>query len=291
MHVGMDLYCSIFVQYPGTHEGLEGLVRALPVWQEPDLRAILAVDSNDYKKGPVSKASQTANWLHYEWVLELRFDEIPPNLERAIRAVTAAVRGLKSAGFDAVPSCDYEDQLPEDVRWVARAEDQAPIKSVNRPRVTAYSPDSKNQESPQFDPFCLKCGYCLHGVTERCPECGTPFDLHDPRSFHDPDSDERGPLERLAVAGALAILGSLATVMCLGQAIPGLPLIGVSIVVVAVVLELVVCAIAAVRMLDLRRRRLAASRSIRRAWLVSLVMTLLFGLFFLVAALVGLPTS
>ncbi len=26
-------------------------------------------------------------------------------------------------------------------------------------------------------PVCMRCGYCLHGVERRCPECNEPFDV------------------------------------------------------------------------------------------------------------------
>src|SRR5947209_7206968 len=33
-------------------------------------------------------------------------------------------------------------------------------------------------------PMCLGCGYTLLGLPEpRCPECGRPFDLSDPRTY------------------------------------------------------------------------------------------------------------
>jgi hypothetical protein len=47
-------------------------------------------------------------------------------------------------------------------------------------------------ESPNNDVMCLKCGYCLRGLTvPRCPECGTP--ILDPTSAS-PQTSLRLPL-------------------------------------------------------------------------------------------------
>ncbi len=36
----------------------------------------------------------------------------------------------------------------------------------------------------ETEKFCVRCGYCLHGLTsERCAECGLPFRHGDPRSY------------------------------------------------------------------------------------------------------------
>lgn len=33
--------------------------------------------------------------------------------------------------------------------------------------------------------FCRRCGYCIDRLSDaRCPECATPYDLRDPKTFH-----------------------------------------------------------------------------------------------------------
>ena len=52
-------------------------------------------------------------------------DETSATLDDAIAAVTEIVRELHRSGCLAVPSCDYEDQLPDDAAWdqLPRAQD------------------------------------------------------------------------------------------------------------------------------------------------------------------------
>lgn len=133
-------------------------------------------------------------------------------------------------------------------------------------------------DGSKLDAFCLKCGYSLRGVTERCPECGTPFDLSEPRSFYDPDIDERGPLELIAILGALPLALSLVIAVCFETTFPGISAVAACASMLTLMLQPMVLLGATFRLLALHRCG-RKSRTIWRAWLISFFILLLFGLF------------
>ncbi len=70
-------------------------------------------------------------------------------------------------------------------------------------------PPNAAEGAREGSPRCLDCFYCLEGLPEaRCPECGRPFDLANPRSYTTRPSLVRW---RLWLPGlALAMLGGVA---------------------------------------------------------------------------------
>jgi hypothetical protein len=59
--------------------------------------------------------------------------------------------------------------------------------------------------------YCRKCAYPLAGLSDsRCPECGTPFDLADPRSVSTRDLRTRS--RRLWIRRGIALLAVIGTV-------------------------------------------------------------------------------
>jgi len=48
----------------------------------------------------------------------------------------------------------------------------------------AVGHEKELNETVQARPYCLECGYSLHGLTtSACPECGRPFSLAEPSTF------------------------------------------------------------------------------------------------------------
>ncbi|MCO6439014.1 MAG: hypothetical protein J5J06_18120 [Phycisphaerae bacterium] len=60
---------------------------------------------------------------------------------------------------------------------------------------------------------CVKCAYCLDGLADnRCPECGRPFDPHDPRTYIDVSDKRRkvpGVMFLMAVCFCILSLSTL----------------------------------------------------------------------------------
>lgn len=111
----MEFYCGIFVGWSRPRVELERLVQQVVARDAPRLVDAISVVRN--KSRGDTTASRAALWLNSPYLIEIDPAADSCSLLDCIGLVTTLVRRLKSAKIDAVPACDYEDQLPTDVVW------------------------------------------------------------------------------------------------------------------------------------------------------------------------------
>ena len=105
----MELGCDTNVGFPGPDRELEKLIRELlaedyGTWE--DAVTVVPMDK------PSRRERQRApRFLSYRWYVEFYPDETTASIEQAVSTVARLVRGFKLHGYDAVPACDYEDQI------------------------------------------------------------------------------------------------------------------------------------------------------------------------------------
>lgn len=105
----MGLYCHIYVDFPGPRKDLEKLIRELLGDDYERWEDAISAMRND-RPPPPAQPGEPA-FVAYPLYVEYEPDEGAARLEQAVMTVARLVRGLKQHGYDAVPACDYEDQI------------------------------------------------------------------------------------------------------------------------------------------------------------------------------------
>ncbi len=113
----MKLYADIYIHCPVAWDQLKEFVTDMAFRLPTEQRDALSVRQNKLPPG-IPYSGPDGNFMHYPFYLEVDLDDCDCDLSSAAESVALLVRLLKAAGFHAVPICDYEEHLPDDVRWV-----------------------------------------------------------------------------------------------------------------------------------------------------------------------------
>ena len=113
----MDLGCDIYVNLEVPCAEIERMLQGLVPDVMANWRAAIDVMRNKGRDCPAAAPGEPdfVNYAHY---IEFCPGTSDCTLDEAVAVVTGIVRKLKQAGHAAVPSCDYEEALPSDVRWI-----------------------------------------------------------------------------------------------------------------------------------------------------------------------------
>ena len=106
----MNLYTHIWLYSDLPVEKIEEVIYSIETKDVCDLR------KNELPPG-WTYSKRGGDFCCYPYYVEFDLKESDVTQEEAVARVTQLVRRLSQVGCHAVPACDFEDLLPDDVRW------------------------------------------------------------------------------------------------------------------------------------------------------------------------------